>query len=155
MSQVIRLTTAEWSAMNAELAKGPVGKIPAIKIVREAQGHRFTDPSTGNTRVGVGLKEAKEAVEYHMTARGLMNSDGTPPWRGGEPSGRLAPMQPIKRIVVDMGDGEVEVDMEEMSLRFLTAMTTLKLTDVQRLVDLYQRVKDWEDDLCKPINRLV
>ena len=43
------------------------------------------------------------------------------------------------------GGGEIEVDMEEMSLRFLSELTTLKLTDVQRLVDLWQRVKDWED----------
>ena len=142
----IRLTAAEWSAVKEELQKGPVGKIPAIKIVRDASTHRHTDPSTGNTRVGVGLREAKEAVEFYLTSIGKTHPDGTPHWHGqGEPAGRLVPSQPIKRIVVDMGDGEIEVDMEEMSLRFLSTMTTLRITDVQRLVDLWQRVKNWEE----------
>ena len=145
--QQIRLTPAEWSSLSAELATGPIGKIPAVKIARDALNHRITDPATGNTRAGIGLREAKEAVEYYMTSKGMMNADGTVPWSGpGEPSGKLVPLQPIKRIVVDMGDGEIEVDMEGMSLRFLSTMTTLKLSDVQRLVDLWQRVKDWEDN---------
>ena len=144
--QQIRLTPTEWSAMNAELVKGPVGKIPAIKIVRDAAAHRYTDPSTGNTRAGVGLREAKEAVEHYMTSKGMHHPDGTLQWTGpGNPAGKLVPMQPIKRIVVDMGDGEIEVDMEEMSLRFLSTMTTLRISDVQRLVDLWQRVRDWEE----------
>lgn len=146
--QQIRLTPTEWSALTAELAKGPSNKIAAIKLVRSAAAHQYTDPSTGNSLSGVGLREAKEAVEHYMTSKGMMNSDGTPPWRGpGNPAGKLVPMQPIKRIVVDMGDGEIEVDMEEMSLRFLSTMTTLRITDVQRLVDLWQRVKDWEESL--------
>jgi hypothetical protein len=104
--QQIRLTPVEWSALTAELAKGPTSKIAAIKIVRDASTHQYTDPSTGNSRPGVGLREAKEAVEHYMTSKGMMNSDGTLPWRGpGNPTAKLVPMQPIKRIVVDMGDG--------------------------------------------------
>ena len=83
-----------------------------------------------------------------MTSKGMLNADGSIPWSGpGEPDGKLVPIQPIKRIVVDMGDGEIEVDMDGMSLRFLSTMTTLRITDVQRLVDLWQRVKDWEESL--------
>jgi hypothetical protein len=64
-----------------------------------------------------------------------------------EPAGRIVPFQPIRRIVVDMGEGEVEVDMDGMSLKFLSTMTTLKLDDLAKLVDLYNRVKDWEKGL--------
>ena len=143
--QQIRLTPSEWSALNAELEQGPAGKIPAIKIARNAKAHQITDPHSGRVSSRIGLKEAKEAVEFYMTSIGYPSADGSLPWTGGEPSARLVPFQPIKRIVVDMGGGEVEVDMEEMSLRFLSTMTTLRISDVQRLVDLWQRVRDWEE----------
>jgi len=144
----IRLTTSEWSALREQIRAG--NKIAAIKVARDAVRHRSpAEPSSLSNqswRAGVGLKEAKEAVEFHMHSIGLINADGTPCWiEGRQPEGRLSPDQPIKRIVIDMGDGEVEVNMEEMSLRFLSTLTHMKLTDVQRLVDLWQRVKDWEE----------
>ena len=146
--KIIRLTTSEWSAVREEIRVG--SKIAAIKVARDAVRHRSpAEPnslSNQSWRAGVGLKEAKEAVEFHMHSIGLANADGTPCWiEGRQPEGRLAPDQPIKRIVIDMGAGEVEVDMEEMSLRFLSTMTTLRISDVQRLVDLWQRVRDWEE----------
>jgi len=147
MSFNIRLTSEEWSKLNALLKEGPVNKIAAIKLVRDAKLHHTVDPVTGHTRPGVGLKEAKEAVEHYMSSRGMKNSDGSEPWSGGEPSARIVPFQPIRRIVIDMGEGEVEVDMDGMSLKFLSTMTTLKLEDLAKLVDLYNRVKDWEKGL--------
>jgi len=144
----IRLNAEEWSHFNALLKEGPVNKIAAIKFVRLAKLHQVLDPVTGQFRAGVGLREAKEAVEHYMTSRGMKNADGSDPWdRSMEPSGRIVPFQPIRRIVVDMGEGEVEVDMDGMSLKFLSTMTTLKLDDLAKLVDLYNRVKDWEKSL--------
>ena len=144
--KIIRLTTSEWSALREEIRAG--NKIAAIKIAKAARAHQQLDPVTGKLFSGVGLREAKEAVEFHMHSIGLINADGTPCWvEGRQPEGRLSPDQPIKRIVIDMGDGEVEVNMEEMSLRFLSTLTHMKLTDVQRLVDLWQRVKDWEESI--------
>jgi len=148
MSLNIRLNAEEWAKLNALLKEGPVNKIAAIKLVRDAKLHHFVEPVTGHTRAGVGLKEAKEAVEHYMTSRGMKNADGSSPWDlSVEPAGRIVPFQPIRRIVVDMGEGEVEVDMDGMSLKFLGTMTTLKLDDLAKLVDLYNRVKDWEKGL--------
>ena len=144
----IRLNAEEWAKLNALLKEGAVNKIAAIKLVRDAKLHHFVEPVTGHTRPGVGLKEAKEAVEHYMTSRGMKNADGSDPWyHNTEPAGRIVPFQPIRRIVVDMGEGEVEVDMDGMSLKFLSTMTALKLEDVWKLVDLYNRVKDWEKGL--------
>lgn len=146
----IRLTSEEWSKLNQLLTSGSFNKIDAIKQVKHAHLHRVPDPHSFNGqgwRSDVGLKEAKEAVEHYMSSRGMKNSDGSEPWSGGEPSARIVPFQPIRRIVIDMGEGEVEVDMDGMSLKFLRTMTTLKLDDLAKLVDLYNRVRDWEKTL--------
>jgi hypothetical protein len=143
----IRLTSEEWCRLNELLRFGAVNKIESVKLVKAAKQHQEADPITGQLRSGVGLREAKEAVEHYMSSRGMKNADGSEPWSGGEPSARIVPFQPIRRIVIDMGEGEVEVDMDGMSLKFLSTMTTLKLEDVSKLVDLYNRVKDWEKNL--------
>ena len=66
------------------------------------------------------------------------------------------PFQPIKRIICDFGEGEIEVDLEGMSLRILTGLNgSMRIADVMSLVDLYQRVKSWEDGLCKPAAAVV
>jgi len=154
--QVIKLNPTEWAEVNTELAKGSAGKIPAIKIARQAKAHQIIDPATGRPHAGVGLKEAKEAVEFYMTSIGIANADGSLPWGSGEPSARLSPFQPIKRLVCDFGEGEVELDMEGMSLRVLTGLNgAIRIQDALALVDLYKRVKDWEDELCKPASGVV
>jgi hypothetical protein len=143
----IRLNAEEWSHLITLLKGGAVNKIEAIKHVRSAKLHQGVDPVTGHTRSGVGLKEAKEAVELYMSTHGIMNVDGSDPTQGRTSCAYIIPFQPIRRIVVDMGEGEIEVDMDGMSLKFLSTMTSLKLDDVAKLVDLYNRVKDWEKSL--------
>lgn len=143
----IRLNAEEWSHLITLLKGGAINKIEAVKHVRGAKLHQTVDPATGQWRCGVGLREAKDAVELYMSTHGMMNVDGSDPLHGRTSSAHIIPFQPIRRIVVDMGEGEIEVDMDGMSLKFLSTMTTLKLDDVAKLVDLYNRVKDWEKSL--------
>ena len=124
---------------------GYANKINAIKVVRDASRHRTIDPFSGKDRPGVGLKEAKEAVEVLMADRGMTTADGTPAVRPASPSGCIVPFQPIRSITVNMGGGDVTVDMDELSLKFSEGLTSLPLADVKRLFDLWQRIKDWED----------
>ena len=124
---------------------GYANKINAIKVVRDASRHRTIDSFSGKDRPGVGLKEAKEAVEVLMADRGMTTADGTPAVRPVSPSGCIVPFQPIRSITVNMGGGDVTVDMDELSLKFSEGLTSLPLADVKRLFDLWQRIKDWED----------
>ena len=124
---------------------GYANKINAIKVVRDASRHRTIDPFSGKDRPGVGLKEAKEAVEVLMADRGMTAADGTPAVRPASPSGCIVPFQPIRSITVNMGGGDVTVDMDELSLKFSEGLTSLPLADVKRLFDLWQRIKGWED----------
>lgn len=158
----IMLTATEWAGVNDCLAGGD--RIQAIKIVRDAERHRkpsTPNPLLGSTALrswtaGIGLKEAKEAVELLMADRGMKQSDGSPCKPPSAPSARVMPFQPIKRIICDFGEGEIEVDLEGMSLRILTGLNgSMRIADVMSLVDLYQRVKGWDDEACKPAPAVV
>lgn len=162
--QVITLTADEWREVNNLLAAGTTNKIPVIKVVRAAVRHQqpgATNPLTGVTPMhsGVGLREAKEAVEVLMVARGMKNPDGSPCTAPSAPAACLGPVQPIRRVVCNFGEGEVELDMEAMSLRVLTGLNgSMRIQDALALIDLYKRVKDWEDGLsgpCKPAAGVV
>lgn len=78
-----------------------------------------------------------------MAERGCTDPDGIPCTAPANPRGRIAPFQPIQKITVDMGSGPVEVDLEGMSLQFLSQMDKIPLSDVAALVDLYNRVNEW------------
>jgi len=143
----ILLTAGEMNQVKALLDGGYRNKIEAIKVVRSASRHQTADlfdPS--RMRSGVGLKEAKEAVETLMADMGMKHPDGTPALHPANPSGCIVPFQPIRSITVNMGGGDVVVDMEEMALKFSEGLTSLPLSDVKRLFDLWQRIKDWEDE---------
>jgi len=144
----IMLTSSEWSEVNRLLAAGAHNKIATIKVVRAASRHSTSGTAADGSPTfisGVGLREAKEAVEVLMAELGMTHPDGTQCVAPLNPSARISPLQPIKRIVVDAGSGEVTVDMDEMALKFSEGLTSLPLTDVKRLFDLWQRIKDWED----------
>lgn len=142
----IMLTAGEMNQVKALLDGGYSNKIEAIKVVRNASRHVTADLFTGKERPGVGLKEAKEAVETLMADMGMKHHDGTPALRPSDPSGCIVPFQPIRSITVNMGTGNVTVDMDEMALKFSEGLTSLPIADVKRLFDLWQRVKDWEDE---------
>ena len=59
----------------------------------------------------------------------------------------IVPHQPIKRIVCDFGEGELELDLEGMSLRILSDMGSARIEDITSLLNLYKRVRDWETDV--------
>lgn len=132
----IRLTPAEMTKLNEILAV-PGSKIEAIKHVRGA-GHHLVDNGTGGKSSGVALREAKDAVELYMHRRGMDT------YYSSSPTAVIVPFQPIRRIVCDFGEGELELDVEGMSLRILSDMGSARIEDITSLLDLYKRVRDWE-----------
>ena len=142
----IMLTATEMNQVKALLDGGYRNKIEAIKVVRGASRHMTVDLfDQSKMRPGVGLKEAKEAVEVLMADMGVVTGDGTPALRPANPSACIVPFQPIKSITVNLGSGDVVVDMEELSLKFTEGLTSLPIADVKRLFQLWQMIKDWED----------
>ena len=137
----IRLTAAEMSRLREILLPSGAGsKIDAIKHVRGASLH-LVDNDTGGKAFGIGLREAKDAVEDYMHRMGMADQRSTAPYAV------IVPHQPIKRIVCDFGEGELELDLEGMSLRILSDMGSARIEDITSLLNLYKRVRDWETDV--------
>ena len=103
--------------------------------------HDLPLPST------IGLKDAKDAVERREWDLELF--DATKNDRRGRPNAPswLVCRQPIKRLVCDFGEGEVELDMDGLSLRALTELNgSIKMGDALALIDLYKRIASWDEN---------
>ena len=111
----LRVTTDTLNEIKSALANGK--KIQAIKILRNA--------------ADCGLKEAKLAVDR------MQNSSLT-----GCP--KIVTIPRIKSITVDMGDGEVKMDLDKFNMITLMNMQTVGIEDTRRLLDLYDLFRTWE-----------
>ena len=137
---IIKVSKIQLATIDNYLRQGL--RIDAIKAIRETYRQ---PPGPGQTMgiTSIGLKEAKDAAERRWNEMNF----GDPIILSANNVSRIASKNPIKRIVVEMGDGEVELDMEGMSLKFLMGMTTVGLSEVASLCDLYKRIADWEDQV--------
>ena len=150
---IIKVTTAQMGQIDDKLRAG--GKIEGLKILRDThrppgfhpQAPSMPHPST------IGLKDAKDAVERREWDLGLLHADtnygGVPGDRRGRPEtgSVIICYQPIKRLVCDFGEGEVEIDMDGLSLRALSGLNgSIKISHAVALIDLYSRIKAWDDE---------
>jgi hypothetical protein len=144
----IKVNSTQLAAIDEHLRNGR--KIDAIKHLREV----FRPPGVGANGLphpaSVGLKEAKEAVERREWELDLHAADpgtGHVLRRGRTDGGsKIILRQPIRRIICDFGDGEVELDMDGLSLRSMTGLNgSIGIDDALELIDLYKRIKDWDD----------
>lgn len=103
-------------------------KIAAVKLVRANAMGGYT-----------GLREAKLACDRYQHEH--VDPASTPP---GDHWPHLATWNPIKRIVVDMGDGEMEVDLEEFQFKILSMPGGISVDSVGHLLDLLGVIKKWE-----------
>jgi len=145
----IKVTTAQLNAVDNFLRQHK--KIDAIKFVRDTG--RPPGPilavGGGVSLSTISLKEAKDAVEHrewHIDCRydndALMGSAR----RGVEHAdSQLVLRQPIRRIICDFGSGEIELDMDGLSLRAMSGLNgSMKIEDALDLIDLFKRIKDWD-----------
>ena len=93
-------------------------KIQAIKLLRN--------------EVGCGLKEAKLAIDKRQ---GLST-------RGDAMS--IFPMVSIKSVTVDMGEGSVELSLDELNMMTLVGMQRMGIDETRRVLDLHDILMKWE-----------
>ena len=98
-------------------------KIAAIKALR--------------ADAGCGLKEAKDAIERYSKENNYADYSN---YDVSEcPKIVVGPV--IKRLVVDFGDGEIEVDLETMEMRALMELNRIGLDAAADILDLVQCLK--------------
>jgi len=144
----IKVSTSQLAVIDEHLRNGR--KIDAIKHLRG------TDQPPGKDQFGypapsrIGLKDAKEAVERREWELDMHAADpgtGQVVRRGRTDGGsKIVQRQPIRRIICDFGDGEVELDMDGFSLRSMMGLNgSVGINDALELIDLYNRIKEWDD----------
>ena len=107
-------------------------KINAIKALREG---------IADTNAQVGLKEAKLAVEK------LAHDKAIPDIRSGDhPDAMTIVSGPkIIKVVLDYGDGPVELDLEGMQIKALSEMHAIGLdacADMLEMVDVFKAISE-------------
>jgi len=113
--------------------RDPTGpkKISAIKLLRrEAAQHGPT---------GMGLKEAKQSVERLMHELNLGNYPGL------SHAATIVCGPRVKSLIVNFGDGDVEVDVEAMQLKVLSSLQTIGLDSCGHILELVQAIKAFSD----------
>lgn len=112
-------------------------KIMAIKYVRQNGNAVPANPDLANPSHPT-LGEAKDAVEM------LVDSY---PWDNlnRPPRAVIGAGFKVKKLVVDIaGEGEVELDLEGLQLRFLQDLDSIGLSEVQHLLELTEYIRGWQ-----------
>jgi hypothetical protein len=112
-------------------------KIMAIKYVRQNGNAVPANQDLANPSHPT-LGEAKDAVEM------LVDSY---PWDNlnRPPRAVIGAGFKVKKLVVDIaGEGEVELDLEGLQLRFLQDLDSIGLSEVQHLLELTEYIRGWQ-----------
>lgn len=141
MQKRITLTSKGARLVEAEVQAGR--KIGAIKACRLHGTIHPGDPTRDKPH-SVGLKEAKQAIEAK--------------YFGSDEAKAVAIIGPsfiVKSLVVGVcGEGDVELNIDELQFRFLNELNSLGLDQVQRLLELTEYIRDWQGpQSINPITR--
>ena len=110
-------------------------KIQAIKHLRTTG--RVVDGSTHNKSGAPGLRQAKLGVEFLASAHDGSEVIVVPEYR-------------VKALKITGPEGELEVDVETLQLKFLTHIEQFGLYEVARLIELVDFIRQWQGDIQAP-----
>ena len=108
-------------------------KIQAIKAVR-THGKMYPADESRDNPHRPGLREAKHAIDVKYFGADPRDAAAT-----------IGPTFTVKKMVVEVGgEGNVEIDIDELQLRFLQELKSLGLDQVQHLLELTEFIRDWQ-----------
>ena len=110
-------------------------KIKAVKHVRDNSTLYINGIASPHRP---GLREAKEAVEHAFGLRDFSKV-------GRGPIAILSSSPRIKRVVIDCGDGELELDLDGLQLRLLEGLDALPLGVIAPALELMQTLRDFDN----------
>ena len=121
---ILRVKKSTYKSLFELLGDTSPKKIAAIKAVRQ------------DTKCG--LAEAKKAVEFFMYEKGFTDHQYPPDYRI-----HCGPI--IKKMVVDYGSGDIEVDLEAMELKALMEMQAIGIDACYDILNLVSVLKAYEE----------
>ncbi len=137
MNNIIRISSVDYRIAQ-DLLVNQNKKIGCIKHVR-ATGFMYKD---GTLQEKIGLKEAKEAVEHEWQATIHPPTNWA---QNRQPCAMLSMTPRIKRVVIDCGDGEMELDLDGLQLRLLDGLSELPIQVIAPAMELMQALRDFDD----------
>ena len=137
MNNIIRITSVDYR-IAYDLLINQNKKIGCIKHIR-SNGFLYVD---GVLQERVDLKSAKEAVEHEW---GSELGHSISHWaQGRQPAAMLSMTPRIKRVVIDCGDGEMELDLDGLQLRLLDGLSELPIQVIAPAMELMQALRDFD-----------
>ncbi len=121
---ILHIKRSTYSSLFKLLDSSSPKKIAAIKAVR--------------SETKCGLREAKDAVELFMYEKGLSRNEIIT-------EHRLCVGPVIKKLVVDYGSGDIELDLESMELKALMEMQTIGIDACSDILNLVSVLKAYEE----------
>jgi hypothetical protein len=119
--RILRVDSVTLRKMEELMNTNNPQKIQAIKLLR--------------AETKCGLKEAKQAVE-----KKFQSNSYTPNSEAFD----IKPLVTIKSILVNFGDGDVSLSLEDLHMMTLVNMTQLGIDETRRILDLYDLICKWE-----------
>ena len=103
-----------------------------IKEIREclSRGQTIQAIKTLRAATGCGLAEAKAATERFSGKKSV--------------GPRILPLLQVKSITLDVGDGDLTVDLEGLQLMGLMQLQSLGLDGCRNILDLVDRIQAWQ-----------
>jgi hypothetical protein len=117
---ILKINGQTYAGILEELDLGK--KIAAIKMLRSDSGS--------------GLKEAKEAIERLMHDQGLHDYP-----HAAKEGAKIVVGPVIKKLTLDFGDGDIEVDLETMQMMGLMQLQKIGLESCGEILDLVETLK--------------
>lgn len=108
-----------------------------IKLLDPANPRKIAAIKAVRSETKCGLKEAKDAVELLMYEEGLSPHPIIT-------QHRIHTGPSIRKMVVDYGSGDIEIDIEAMELKALMEMQTIGLDACSDILELVETLKAYE-----------
>jgi ribosomal protein L5 len=122
---ILKIKKTTYNQIIKDLDCSSPKKIAAIKAVR--------------TECNCGLREAKDAVEH------LMHEKGFSSYPANTAEHKIISSPVIKKIIVDYGSGDIEVDIETMQLKALMEMQAIGIDACADILDLVAVLNAYEN----------
>jgi hypothetical protein len=118
--KTFRVTTNTLNQIDDHIRLGE--KIPAIKALREEHE-------------GASLRDLKNAIDKRSGRSHPTNAMD------------IKPMVSIKSVTIDLGEGTVELSLDEMNMMTLVGMQKLGIDETRRVLDLHDMLVEWEKNI--------
>ena len=117
-----RISTSSYKKLMDYLGSSSPKKMAAIKLLR--------------SECKAGLKEAKESIERLEYAKFGKNYPQVVKTAAAIHEGPA-----IKKVIVDFGDGDITVDLEEMQMKVLMDMPVIGLDAARDIIELVEALE--------------